>query len=129
MDIHDRVKAVVVSRKQELRLYLFNESLEVTERGLELRFNRLSFSSQVHEGLRIVHLAGDLPVESERFFESGALLEGFTGALLVGPEARIADYRLKLVKLALARACVKETSGRLRRVFLPCRILRSVLRT
>jgi hypothetical protein len=57
------------------------------------------------------------------------LLKGFAGAVLIGPEARIADQGLQIIKLALAGAGVKETSGRLRLGTLPYRILRTTRRT
>jgi len=70
-----------------------------------------------------------LSVEGESFFQSCALLKSFAGALLVGPEAGVTDYGLQIIKLTLASAGVKETSGRLRLVSLSSQILRSILRT
>jgi len=70
-----------------------------------------------------------LSIEGESFFQSCALLKSLAGALLVGPEAGVTDYGLQIIKLTLASASVKETSGRLRLVSLSSQILRSILRT
>jgi hypothetical protein len=67
--------------------------------------------------LHIVDLLANLAVESEAFFESCALLKGFAGAVLIGPETGIADQCLQSIKLTLAGAGVKGTSGRRRRGF------------
>ena len=45
-------------------------------------------------------------------FEAGALLKCFAGALLVGPEAGIADQGLQVIKLPLARAGVTALGER-----------------
>jgi len=129
MDIDDGIKAVVLARKQQLRLNLFDERLEIRQRGLQLFLDRLAFTRQVYQSLCIVYLAGNLPVERQSFFESCALLKGFARTVLIGPEAWIANYRLEFIKLTLAGACVKETSGRLRPGISPYRILQSIRRT
>ena len=53
-------------------------------------------------------LTGDLPVEFERLFEAGALLEGLAGSFLIGPEAGIADQCLQFVELTLPGPASKK---------------------
>ena len=102
MDIHDSVKLIVLSRKQELCLHLLDKSSQFGDSGLKLFSDRLSLARQFNQSLCIVHLVRDLPVESEGFFESSALLESLAGAVLVRPEAGVADQGLQFVELALA---------------------------
>jgi len=68
--------------------------------------------------LKIVQLADDFPVDVERIFEAGSLLKCPGGAFLVGPESRVVDQYLKLLKLAGFTIRVKGTSGRPRCVSL-----------
>jgi hypothetical protein len=54
----------------------------------------------------------------QALFEAGALLQEFTGAILVGPEVGFGNLLLQLIELTLLGLRVKETSGRPRFVFL-----------
>jgi hypothetical protein len=53
-----------------------------------------------------------LTIELETFFEAGALLKYFAGAILIRPEIRFGNLFLQLVNVALFGARVKETSAR-----------------
>jgi hypothetical protein len=94
MNVHDGIQTIVLPGEQKLRFDFFDESLEIGQRGLQFVLYRLTFAGQVYQRLSIVHLAGDLPVERESLFETRALLKGFAGAVLIGPEAWVADYGL-----------------------------------
>jgi hypothetical protein len=51
-------------------------------------------------------------------FEAGALLQEFTGAILIGPEVGFGNLLLQFIELPLLGVRVKETSGRPRFVSL-----------
>ncbi len=71
-----------------------------------------------------------LTIEVEGFFEAGALLKEFAGAILVGPEIGFGDLLLQFIELLLLRPGVKETSARPRLRDLQLReIVQSVLRS
>ena len=74
MDIDDGVEPVILAGQKELCLDPFDECPEFGDCGFELFLDGLAFTGKVYEGLGILNLTGDLPVESESFFESGALL-------------------------------------------------------
>jgi len=59
-----------------------------------------------------------LTISFQTLFEAGALLQDFAGAILVGPEVGFGNLFLQLIQLTLLGLRVKETSGRLRFVFL-----------
>jgi hypothetical protein len=59
-----------------------------------------------------------LTIDFQTLFKAGALLQKFTGAILVGPEIGFGDLLLQVIKLPLLGLRVKETSGRPRFVFL-----------
>ena len=79
--------------------------------------DRLAFTGKLYQSLHVIELARYLIIEFEAFFEAGALLKGFTGTFLIGPEIGIGDLLLQLVELTLFRAGVKETSARPRCAF------------
>ena len=53
-----------------------------------------------------------MTIEFETFFEAGALLKDFTGAVLIGPEIGFRDLLQQFVELMLFQTGVKETSAR-----------------
>jgi len=86
--------------------------------GRQLIGHWLAFAGKVDECSDVIQPARYLAIEIEAFFEAGALLKDFAGAVLIGPEIGFRDLLLQLVELMLFRARVKETSGRPRCEFL-----------
>jgi hypothetical protein len=72
-------------------------------------------------------LPGNALIESESLFQSCALLEGFAGTVLIGPETGIAYESLQILKLTLASVGVKGTSAGLPLVSSTCQTLQSIL--
>jgi len=118
MDIDDGVQPVVFARQQDLGLDAIDKGFRLLEVGRKLVGDRLTFAGKVDECSDVVQTPRYLAIEVEVFFEAGALLEDFAGAVLVGPEIRFRDLLLQFVELTLFRARVKETSGRPRYGFL-----------
>jgi hypothetical protein len=112
MYVHDRIQAVVRTRQQYFRLCLLDKCFEFLQGGAQFIRNRLAFPGKFDERLNVIGLACKLFLEVESFFKAGALLERFTGSLLIGPELWIVDQFLQIVELPLLPFSVKGTSGR-----------------
>ena len=117
MDVHDRVQLIVLAGQQDLGLDTVDELLGFFLMRSKIIDHRLAFSTKLDEGLYVIQASGYIVIEFEALFEAGALLKGFTGTFLIGPEIGIGDLLLQLVELTLFRAGVKETSARPRCAF------------
>jgi hypothetical protein len=111
VNIDNGIELIVLAGEEYLDLDTVYESFELFQIRREFVADGFPLAGELHEGLKIIELAGYLVAEFERICQAGTLPENLAGAFLVRVEAGLGDLLLKFVVLTLFGLNVKETSA------------------
>jgi hypothetical protein len=110
MDRDNRVQAIVLSTHQHLEFDSLNKSVKSIDKFGKLLADVFSFTCEFDQGLEVVNLPLDRPVQLDTLVQACFRAKNVAGSLLVRPKVGLGNDLFEFANALLLASGVKGTS-------------------